>query len=60
MRMINNLKGAKPPKVITDLRHLVVTGAEYFGDKALYLYKDAEGEYVEYSYNRLKDRKSVV
>ena len=55
MKMINNLKGAKPPKVITDLRHLVETGAEYFGDKALYLYKDASGEYVEYSYNRLND-----
>jgi len=33
MRMINNLKGAHPPKVITDLRHLVISGAECFGDK---------------------------
>ena len=54
MRMINNLKGAKPPKVIKDLRDLVKTGAEHFGDKDLYLYKDGS-EYVGYSFNRLYD-----
>ena len=53
MRMINNLKGAKPPKVITDLRHLVSSGAENFGDRTLYFYKERNGEYTEYSYNRL-------
>ena len=49
MRMINNLKGAHPPKVITDLRHLVVSGAECFGDKTLYFYKGVNGELAEYS-----------
>ncbi len=43
MKKINNLKGARPPKVITDLRHLVVSGAECFGEKALYIYKDVNG-----------------
>ena len=52
MRMINNLKGAKPPKVITDLRHLVRSGAEVFGDKPLYLYKDG-ASFSEYTYNML-------
>ncbi len=51
--MINNLKGAHPPKVITDLRHLVKSGAENFGDKTLYFYKDVNGELSEYSYERL-------
>lgn len=53
MRMINNLKGARPPKVITDLRHLVESGAENFGDKTLYFYRDVNGEQAEYSYARL-------
>ena len=53
MKMINNLKGAKPPKVITDLRHLVSSGAENFGDRTLYFYKERNGEYAEYSYTRL-------
>ncbi len=52
MRMVNNLKGAKPPKVITDLRHLVKSGAEAFGDKPLYFYIE-NGETLEYSYERL-------
>ncbi len=55
MKMINNLKGAHPPKVITDLRHLVVSGAENFGEKTLYFYKDINGEVAEYSYLRLKE-----
>ena len=53
MKMINNLKGAKPPKVITDLRHLVSSGAECFGDRTLYFYKNTNGEYTQYSYDRL-------
>ncbi|MBQ9086178.1 MAG: AMP-binding protein [Clostridia bacterium] len=53
MRMINNLKGAKPPKVISNLRHLVTSGAECFGDRTLYFYKERNGEYAEYSYSRL-------
>ena len=38
MKMINNLKGAHTPKTITDLRDLVVGGAELFGEKTLYFY----------------------
>ncbi|MGM9682224.1 MAG: AMP-dependent synthetase/ligase [Eubacteriales bacterium] len=60
MKMINNLKGAKPPKVITDLRHLVNSGAEEFGDKSLYIYKDASGEYVGYSYIQLRDEMNAI
>lgn len=52
MRMVNNLKGAKPPKVITDLRHLVKSGAQAFGDKPLYFYIE-NGETLEYSFERL-------
>lgn len=54
MRMINNLKGAKPPKVITDLRDLVKSGADVFGDKTLYFYKE-NGETKEYSFKLLYD-----
>ena len=60
MRMINNLKGARPPKVITDLRHLVVSGAECFGDKTLYFYRDVNGEEAEYSYNRLSEEVQYI
>ena len=60
MKMINNLKGARPPKVISDLRHLVVSGAECFGDKALYIYKDINGEMAEYSYVQLKDESQYI
>ncbi len=58
--MINNLKGARPPKVITDLRHLVVSGAESFGEKTLYFYKDINGEVAEYSYLRLKEEVEYI
>ncbi len=54
MRMINNLKGAKPPKVISDLRDLVKSGAEIFGDKSLYFYKE-NNKTLEYSFKRLYD-----
>lgn len=60
MKMINNLKGAKPPKVITDLRHLVYSGAEQFGDKTLYFYKDNSGEIAEYSYTKLRDEVTAI
>lgn len=54
MRMINNLKGARKPKVVSDLRDLVKGNAEIFGDKALYVYKNGE-EYAEYSFKLLYD-----
>ena len=52
MRMVNNLKGARTPKVITDLRHLVKSGAEAFGDKPLYFYIENK-ETLEYSFKKL-------
>lgn len=54
MRMVNNLKGAKPPKVISDLRDLVRSNSEIYGDKPLYFYKNGE-TYSEYSFKRLYD-----
>ncbi len=48
MRTYNNLKNAKPPKEITDLRHLLASSAECFGEKPLYIYKE-NGETVEYT-----------
>lgn len=50
--MINNLKGSRPNKVITDLRHLVKSGAEQFGSKVLYHYKDGD-TFADYTYTRL-------
>lgn len=52
MKMVNNLKGAKKPKVITDLRDLVKSGADAFGHKPLYHYIE-NGETLKYSYKRL-------
>lgn len=52
MKMVNNLKGAKKPKVITDLRDLVKSGADTFGHKPLYFYIE-NGETLSYSYKRL-------
>ncbi|MBQ8208091.1 MAG: AMP-binding protein [Clostridia bacterium] len=54
MRMVNNLKGARKPKVIKDLRDLVKSGAELFGDKPLYFYIE-KGETLDYSFKRLYD-----
>lgn len=48
MRMINNLK-ADPPKIINDLRHLVKTSMEAFGDKDFYTYKE-HNEIKHYTY----------
>ncbi len=59
MKMKNNLKGAKPSKVITDLRHLVSSSAEVFGDRNFYLYKK-DGEYVGYSFRRLWEEMNYI
>lgn len=59
LRMINNLKGAKPSKVITDLRHLVKSSADQFGDKTLYRYKDGD-KFVEYPYKRLWEEMNAI
>ena len=51
MRMVNNLK-AKPPKIAKDLRDLVKTSADAFGDKLLYTYIENQ-EQKQYTYNEL-------
>ncbi len=39
-------------KIITDLRHLIVTSAQLYGDKTRYIYKDKKKkEEVHFSYN---------
>ena len=48
------LDGHIPAKPITDLRNMVFTSADKFGDKILYRYKNNE-EIDTYSYNKLKD-----
>jgi len=40
----------KPQTIINDLRHLVYSSAEEFGDKALYIYKEDKGEKT-FTYN---------
>jgi long-chain acyl-CoA synthetase len=45
----NQLKAIRKPKIITDLRHLVVSGAEMFGDKTLYEYRE-DGELHRFTY----------
>lgn len=52
MRMKNELKGAKKPKIISDIRDLVKSDAEVYGDKAAYVYKSGD-EFKEFSYNRI-------
>jgi long-chain acyl-CoA synthetase len=42
----------KAPKVITDLKNLVISGSEKFGDKVLYEYKDGV-EVKKYTHNDL-------
>ncbi len=54
MRMKNDLKGAKKPKVISDIRHLVKSDAEVYGDKAAYVYKSGD-DFKEFSYNKIYD-----
>lgn len=43
---MKKIKASHPPKVITDLRHLVISGAEQFGDKTLYIYKQDKQDQV--------------
>lgn len=47
--MKNQLKARHRPKIISDLRHLVVSGAEMFGDKTLYEYRE-DGELRHFTY----------
>ena len=44
MKMINNLKGAHPPKVISDLRDLFKGSAERFPDRIAYYFFGRDGK----------------
>jgi len=48
--MPKKLKALQHPKMIKDLRDLVVSNAQMYGDKALYIYKD-NGEDRTFTYN---------
>lgn len=54
MRMINNLKGAKPTQPVDNLRHLVYRNDKDYGDKTLYWYKENKEDFHEYSYHRMR------
>ncbi len=58
MRMVNNLK-AKPPKVIADLRDLVKSSAEKFGEHVLYSYIENQ-EKKQYTYRELWDNMNCL
>ncbi|MBP3436307.1 MAG: AMP-binding protein [Clostridia bacterium] len=58
MRIVNNLH-AKPPKIISDLRHLVYSGAEVFGDKVLYRYIENQEE-KQFTYNELLENMNCL
>ena len=53
MKLVNNLKGAHPPKVITDLRDLFRGSAELYGDKVAYYFFDAEGNRKTWTFGDL-------
>ncbi len=58
MRMVNNLH-AKESKTITNLRHLVDSSAEVFGEKNLYHYVEA-GEVKQYTYLDLQRNVNAI
>ena len=59
--MIKPLKACVTPKVISDLRDLVRSNAECFGDKPQYFYKDKETkQYVEFTYNDMNDHVNAI
>jgi len=58
MRFVYKFKGKKV-KPVDDLRHLVRSAAEQFGDKTLYVYKNGR-ETARYSYNTLNDEMNCI
>ncbi len=59
--MIKPLKPCAPPKVISDLRDLVRSNAECFGDKPQYYYKDkVTKEYKEFTYNDMNEHVNAI
>lgn len=58
MKYMLKTKGKKG-HIISDLRHLVRSGAELYGEKSLYVYKENK-ELLRYSYNRLWDEMNSI
>ena len=58
--MINNLKGAQPSRVISDLRDLFSTNAQRFGDKVAYYFFDASHHQQTWSYRQLYDNMTYI
>ncbi|MBQ7160383.1 MAG: AMP-binding protein [Clostridia bacterium] len=59
--MVKPLKPCAPAKVIADLRDLVRSNAECFGDKPQYFYKDKSTKvYKEFTYNDMYDHVNAI
>lgn len=58
--MINNLKGARPPKVIKDLRDLFRTDAELYGDKVAYTFFDRQRNKQTWTFSQLYENMNCV
>lgn len=60
MKMINNLKGAHPPKVISDLRDLFKGSAERFPDRIAYYFFGRDGKQHTWTFQDLYDNMNYV
>ena len=59
MKMINNLHQEARPKIVMNLRHLVKSSAEAFGDKILYKYKVGKN-YVDMTYSEFYESMNKI
>ena len=59
MKMINNLHQEARPKIVMNLRHLVKSSAEAFGDKVLYKYKVGKN-YVDMTYSEFYESMNKI
>ncbi len=58
--MINNLKGAKPVKIISDLRELFRENARLYPDKVAYYFYDRERTEHTWTYSQLYENMNCV
>ena len=58
--MIDNLKGAHPPKVISDLRDLFKGSAERFPDRVAYYFFGRDGKQHTWTFKELYDNMNCV
>jgi len=59
--MVKTIKACVRPKIITDLRDLVRSNAELYGDKPQYYYKDKETKNLRaYTYNDMNERMNAL